>query len=252
MAGFKTGTILPVIIPTSTVTIQVGPPGVGPTYPAPAAPWSLPTHGRDTPGPVDLEPMAEPGVSYADVATLAMDWTRLREHGNACGVLPEPRHDVNHDGCLNVADLQVVAAQLAEPEPATSTTTSTPLTFVVNAIDVATEVAYGSWQGARDLAAYAGSYRSSDTAGASVVVTMSGASFTWITARGPEMGEARVVVDGVPLESVDLYAPSLEWQHQHVVSGLSDGQHVVEIQVMGTHQSASTGNTIVFDAILLP
>jgi CSLREA domain-containing protein len=40
----------------------------------------------------------------------ALAWTLSREAGRPCGALPDPTRDVSHDGCLDIADVQMVAA----------------------------------------------------------------------------------------------------------------------------------------------
>lgn len=49
-----------------------------------------------------------------DIVEVALAWTVSRENGAACGPGVDPTRDVNGDGCSDVADLQVVAANLTE------------------------------------------------------------------------------------------------------------------------------------------
>jgi hypothetical protein len=106
------GNPVSVDISRAMVTVEVGAPGDGPTYAAPASMWSLQPDGQSgaTPafGPFDLT--GDGQVTNADAMEVAIEWETLRLNQVACGVLPNPTRDVNHDGCLDVADLQLVAS----------------------------------------------------------------------------------------------------------------------------------------------
>jgi hypothetical protein len=52
------------------------------------------------------------GVSHADVMEVALAWQEGREQGDACGGGEQPA-DVNGDGCVDVADVQLTAAAAA-------------------------------------------------------------------------------------------------------------------------------------------
>ena len=121
------GKLMTIALP-GVISVQVG--TGGPTYPAPGAPALTPA----------LTPGIAPAVSSADVSgdgivgpadlnTAAIEWGQAREAGQACGVLNDPA-DVNHDGCLDVQDLQLIAARVA-PRPA-GLAPAVGLTFTVN------------------------------------------------------------------------------------------------------------------------
>lgn len=115
-----------------TVRIQVGGPGAGPLYHAPA-PVGVPTPRAavGAAGPFDLG--GDRRVTHADVIEAALGWTLSREAGTACGDLARLAADTNHDGCLTVVDLQLITAHysLAGPRPGTAPL-AVGATFTVN------------------------------------------------------------------------------------------------------------------------
>ena len=113
-------------------------------------------------------------------------------------------------------------------------------------------IRYDAWSGNWNGKALGGGYRSSATADSSVTFTIRGSSFQWITNRGPNQGQADVYVDDKFIVTVDLYFPTQKWQQAILINRLGQGNHTVKIVVLGQHNSASGGNTIVFDGILVP
>ena len=118
-----------VALPTRTLTIQIGAVGVGPHYPAPSGPQATPHASTAAPGPFDLT--GDHRVSHADAMEVAMEWEQARMHDAPCGTLSDARRDVNHDGCVDVADAQLVAANYSAPELEAVQPTAS-LTFTVN------------------------------------------------------------------------------------------------------------------------
>ena len=94
-----------------TINVQVG---TGSTaFAAPAAPALRP----GTAHAVTSADLSGDGfVGPADLNTAAIAWGLARESGTSCGLVDAPA-DVNHDGCLDVQDLQLIAARVA-PRPA--------------------------------------------------------------------------------------------------------------------------------------
>jgi uncharacterized repeat protein (TIGR02543 family) len=113
-------------------------------------------------------------------------------------------------------------------------------------------VTYGSWLGTSSTSAYGGKYRSSNTTGASITFTITGDQFHLVTARGTTYGFVDIYKDGVYFATYDLYNPVQQWQYQLLVSGLGTGTHTIMIQVKGVHNASSTGNMVVFDAVMVP
>ncbi len=111
---------------------------------------------------------------------------------------------------------------------------------------------YNGWVGRANSNAYGGAFRATTRADASVSFTLTGARFTWITARGPSSGLAEVIVDGRVVATVDLYHPTREWQYRQVINLPMGGPHSVQIRALGSHSGNSTGNLVVFDGFSVP
>ncbi len=104
-----------------SLKVQVG--RGGKTHHAPAGGWKLAAHSAPATGPFELT--GDGQVTLADAALVALEWQRAREQGAPCDRLQEPRADVNHDGCVDSADVQAVAAQMSQTAPRTATPVST-------------------------------------------------------------------------------------------------------------------------------
>src|SRR5262249_8243300 len=115
-----------------TVRVHVGAPSAGPLHIAPAAGPSAATGpAAEVPGPFDLT--GDHLVTHADLLEAALAWTLSREAGATCGHLADPTRDVNHDGCLTIADLQLVAAHYSPSgSPARPGLASAPASFTVD------------------------------------------------------------------------------------------------------------------------
>jgi hypothetical protein len=89
----------------------------------------------------------------------------------------------------------------------------------------------------------------SATPGTQATFTFTGTSVSWIGARGPQTGIARVVLDGVLVAEVDTYKTTEEIQaNVFSATGLAAGTHALTIQVTGLKNAASTHAYIVVDA----
>jgi CSLREA domain-containing protein len=144
------GNPIPVSVPSAAITVQVGsggsisqtpsPAAGGPFFASPPGRWKLPSTGKGKAGPFSTTGSGT--VTHADVMEVAMAWENLRARGNPCGPGIDPRLDVNHDGCIDVADVQLVAANYGPTNSSinssatgvnsAATTQATSSTFVVN------------------------------------------------------------------------------------------------------------------------
>ncbi|HEX8681952.1 MAG TPA: Ig-like domain-containing protein [Ardenticatenaceae bacterium] len=118
--------------------------------------------------------------------------------------------------------------------------------------DEAPAVSYSDWAGYPGSNDYGGSYRAATRAGASITSTIRGSQFTFLTQRGPHFGQVAVYVDGVRKRIVDLYSPVRERQVPITVGNLSAGAHSIRLEVLGTRNTNSSGNTVVFDGLNVP
>ena len=111
-----TGNTVSVSGADQTVRVQVGT-AQTPVFAAPVAPPALVQHAPHAasarPGPFDLSHRGV--VDYAAAAQVAVAWMHAREQGTICGADIDPAADINHDGCLDVSDVQRVAANFGQP-----------------------------------------------------------------------------------------------------------------------------------------
>ena len=113
-------------------------------------------------------------------------------------------------------------------------------------------VRYDAWIGKWNDHAQEGGYRVASLANTTLNFSIQGNSFRWITARGPNYGQADIYVDDQFVATVDLYSPVQKWQQPILIKNLGRGSHTIKIIVLGQRNSASGGNGIVFDGIITP
>ncbi|MDA8108931.1 MAG: Ig-like domain-containing protein, partial [Betaproteobacteria bacterium] len=108
----------------------------------------------------------------------------------------------------------------------------------------------GTWtQGDTSRSWSGGSAALTTTAGTVATLTFTGTSVTWIGARGPETGIARVLLDGTAVADVDTYAPAEQIQQAlFTAQGLADTTHALTIEATGTQNPAATSDVVVVDA----
>jgi len=132
--------------------------------------------------------------------------------------------------------------------------------IVVDAFEVTTSgtrhqdtdpaIAYGpNWiQGNRDKTYSEGASAESNIVGAQATITFTGTGISWIGARGPQCGIARIFLDGAFVEDFDTYFQTEGPQHtDFTASGLAAGTHTLSIQVIGKNP-LSTDAWILIDA----
>jgi hypothetical protein len=116
--------------------------------------------------------------------------------------------------------------------------------------DITYSPALGGWtQGDTSRAWSAGIAALSTTTGAQATFNFTGTGISWIGARGPQTGIARVTLDGVVQPPVDTYAPVEQIQAEvFAKTDLADRNHTLTIEVTGTQNALSTSPLIVVDA----
>lgn len=122
--------------------------------------------------------------------------------------------------------------------------------FVVNGNIVennSAAIQYNSWRGRKDVNALGGTFRVTRMPDATATFVFTGASVTWLTAKGPTYGKAEVLIDNVSQGIVDLYAPNQKWHVKRTYNNLSNAQHSIEIRVLGQKNPAATNSSIVID-----
>ena len=107
---------------------------------------------------------------------------------------------------------------------------------------------YDGWRTFFDRTALGGAYRASRVKGQRVIFkTPVTRSVVWIAHRGRQEGRARVLIDGHPKGTFDLYAPAPS-DRSFTFKGLSRKAHFVTIEVLGTRDAASRGTWVTVDA----
>ncbi len=122
------GNRVPVTLSKRRITVRVG--NRTEVLRAPASKWELSSEPERSPAPGALELNRDRRVSFADIMEVAMSWSDVRHAGSPCRDLPEPAFDVNRDGCVDVADVQLVAA--SSDTAARIPEAATAMTFTVN------------------------------------------------------------------------------------------------------------------------
>src|SRR5207249_7474211 len=88
----------------------------------------------------------------------------------------------------------------------------------------------------------------SKTPGAQATITFIGTGISWIGARGPQTGIARVSLDGVAVPPIDTYSATEQIQAEVFTrQGLADTSHTLTIEVTGDQNTLSTSPLIVVD-----
>ena len=89
----------------------------------------------------------------------------------------------------------------------------------------------------------------STVTGAKASITFTGTGISWIGARGPQTGIARVTLDGVVSPLVDTYSSTEQIQAEVFTTkqGLADTSHTLTIEVTGDQNTLSTSPLIVVD-----
>lgn len=127
----------------------------------------------------------------------------------------------------------------------TPTSTSAPVTMD----DMNYAIRYDGWTGVQDPATLGGGYRAASASGQSLTykTTESTSAITLITYRGPDQGKAQITIDGVSEGTLDLYAPTPQFQYAQVYSGLALSRHTVVVKVVGQKNTASSGTQVRLD-----
>jgi hypothetical protein len=105
----------------------------------------------------------------------------------------------------------------------------------------------GRWTRPSTAAYWGGAAMRSTAAGANASLTFSGRSFAWVARTGPDRGKAAIYVNGVLVQTVDLYSPTV--RSRRVVFAEhweTSGNRTVSIRVLGT----AGRPTVELDALL--
>ncbi|MBM2812256.1 MAG: exported protein of unknown function [Chloroflexi bacterium] len=99
----------------------------------------------------------------------------------------------------------------------------------------------GDWPLVRADGPSGGSVRRTDRPGLGAAIAFEGTSVTWVTAKGPDRGIARVEVDGALQGEIDLYNGQLLWDWPLTFGDFSPGTHRLTVTATGRRNDSSAG-----------
>ncbi len=108
----------------------------------------------------------------------------------------------------------------------------------------------GSWKRVSVGGASGGYVRRSITPGNTASYAFNGSAVGLISTLGPDRGVAELRLDGVLLDSVDLYAPTLTPAQLVWSSNVASASHVFEVRVTNNGNPSSTGTRVDIDAFV--
>ena len=113
-----------------------------------------------------------------------------------------------------------------------------------------TEVITDGWSIDSDVNHHGGEAIYSNTPEAAASWNFTGTAVSLIYARSPDAGVASIAVDsGLPI-TIDMYAPSPQYQVEHVIThGLSYGSHFITVTVAGYTATGGTDTRVYVDAL---
>ncbi len=112
----------------------------------------------------------------------------------------------------------------------------------------------GSWTTASMSGAYGGALKHASAKGSNVTFTFTGTSVSWISVRGNNRGKAEVWLDGVKMQTVDLYVNggAMSRRVAFTADGLDPNfTHTLEIKVLGAKNQNSSSKRVDLDAIVV-
>jgi sugar lactone lactonase YvrE len=188
-----------------------------------------------------------PLVAY-DPGTGAEDWVTDYQNDNSFALAASP------DG----SNVYVAGTFTAESSVATASCSASACGYSMTAYDAHAGPGviqdrdpsphYDGWRTFFNRTALGGAYRASEVKGQRVIFkTPVTRSVVWIAHRGRQEGRARVLIDGHPKGTFDLYAPVAS-DRSFTFKGLPRKAHFVTIEVLGTKDAASRGTWVTVDA----
>lgn len=106
----------------------------------------------------------------------------------------------------------------------------------------------GSWTSNVGGDRSSGSGLVSSTSGDRAELALKGNKITLLATRTPNSGRARVYIDGVAKEDIDLYNTTDTYQETAFTIDLIDAVHTMTVEVLGTKDPSSTGFDVEIDA----
>jgi len=79
----------------------------------------------------------------------------------------------------------------------------------------------------------------------------SGTRIAWVAYRSPNRGKVAVYIDGVKVDTVDLYAASAKPRRMVFSESLSPGKHEIRIEALGKSSEESRDDRVGLDAFIV-
>ena len=109
----------------------------------------------------------------------------------------------------------------------------------------------GPWTQDTYFNRYSGTQSYSDAVGGTASFTFRGTQVGYMYALQNNLGVAQITIDGKCVDTIDEYAPVSIGQQVATYPGLSDGVHTITVEVVGTKNNQSAGNSVVIDAFVI-
>jgi hypothetical protein len=78
-----------------------------------------------------------------------------------------------------------------------------------------------------------------------------GSKICWVYTKASNRGIAETFVDGIPQGEVDLYSASTVWQARTVLTARDDGEHTLEVKILGRKNPGSSGTFVDVDELIV-
>ena len=129
--------------------------------------------------------------------------------------------------------------------------TADPFRILVHQNGSAALTQSGSWSNGSKSSFWGGSVRFSSSAGARIARTGVVSDFAVVSTLGPGRGRADILVDGVLVQTIDLYSATARFRQViFAVDFGAPGNHTIEVRVNGTKNAKSKGTRVDLDAII--
>jgi hypothetical protein len=110
----------------------------------------------------------------------------------------------------------------------------------------------GEWTRQALSTASGGSIEYATDPGDKAELSFTGSNVGWLSSKGPDRGKAEIWIDGVRVDTVDLYSSSAQSRELVFTKNwATSDSHMLEIRATGTKNAASSGSRIDVDAFVV-
>ncbi|MBI4833330.1 MAG: DUF2341 domain-containing protein [Planctomycetes bacterium] len=107
----------------------------------------------------------------------------------------------------------------------------------------------GTWNVYNNVNCSRGSQKWSTTTNNTATFSFNGTGVTWVSTKNADYGIAKVYIDDVYQQNVDLYnSTNIFQQAVYTKDGLANGFHTIKVEVTGTKNASSTNYYVTIDA----